>query len=102
VYTLLEVELVTGKPHQIRAHLAGTGHPLIGDFKYGDRAVNRQLQRQFGLEHQLLHACLVEFPDTEEPAGKKVSGRSFTAPCPEQFTRIQTEIFQKRFDERHG
>jgi 23S rRNA pseudouridine955/2504/2580 synthase len=92
-YTLLEVELVTGKTHQIRAHLAGTGHPLVGDFKYGDRAVNRQLQEQFGLEHQLLHACRVEFPGTEEPAGKAVSGRIFTAPCPEQFVRIQEEIF---------
>ena len=38
--TLLKVTLVTGKSHQIRAHLSSIGHPIIGDPKYGDRKVN--------------------------------------------------------------
>lgn len=88
-YTLLEVELITGKPHQIRAHLAGLGYPLIGDFKYGNTKVNRSLQQTYGLEHQLLHAFRVEFPETEEPAGLRLSGMVFTAPCPNQFEQIQ-------------
>ena len=91
-YTLLEVELITGKPHQIRAHLAGLGHPLIGDFKYGNTKVNRNLQQTYGLEHQLLHAFRVEFPETEEPAGLKLSGRVITAPCPKQFEQIQKAL----------
>ena len=88
-YTLLEVELITGKPHQIRAHLAGIGHPLIGDFKYGDQKVNRELQTKYGLNHQLLRAYRVEFSQTEDPAGIALSGQSITAPSSEQFERIQ-------------
>ena len=91
-YTLLEVELITGKPHQIRAHLASLGHPLIGDFKYGDLQITKRLQNQYGLQHQLLHAFRVEFPQTEEPAGIHLSGKSITAPCPELFVRIQKEL----------
>lgn len=91
-YTLLEVELITGKPHQIRAHLASIGHPLIGDFKYGDRLENNVLRQAFGLEHQLLHAFRVEFPQTHETAGAALSGQVIMAPCPELFQRIQSAL----------
>lgn len=88
-YTLLEVELITGKPHQIRAHLASAGYPLIGDRKYGDRAANRQIKERYGLEHQLLRACRVEFPKTQDAAGAALGGQSIQAPPSEQFERIQ-------------
>lgn len=91
-YSLLEVELITGKTHQIRAHLAGMGHPLIGDFKYGDSQINKKLQNRFGLQHQLLHAYRIEFPVTEESAGLSVSGKTFTAPCPGLFVKIQSAL----------
>ena len=91
-FTLLEVELVTGKPHQIRAHLASMGHPLIGDFKYGDQQTNRVLQERYGLQHQLLHAFQVIFPESSNSAGIAVSGKSFTADCPELFKRLQSEL----------
>lgn len=77
-FTLLEVELITGKPHQIRAHLASIGHPIAGDYKYGDRRVNDRLKAEFGLESQLLHAGRVLFPD----------GREVTAEPPELFMKI--------------
>lgn len=91
-YTLLEVELITGKPHQIRAHLASMGHPLIGDFKYGDGLENKRMKQAFGLEHQLLHAFRVEFPETHETAGAALSGRIVAAPCPELFQHIQSAL----------
>lgn len=82
VYTLLEVELITGKTHQIRAHLASIGHPLIGDFKYGDTKTNRDLKARFGLSYQLLHAYRVCFP----------GGTEVVAPYPEQFQIIENAL----------
>lgn len=86
-YTLLEVELITGKTHQIRSHLASIGHPIIGDFKYGDRAVNGQFKERFGLQYQLLHAYRVVFPKLKG-ALEDLSEKEFIAPCPELFEEI--------------
>lgn len=66
------------KTHQIRAHLASVGHPVIGDRKYGDPSVNHKFYGTFHVDHQLLHAYRLEFPD----------GRVFTAPIPEIFKEI--------------
>ena len=87
-FTLLTVELVTGKTHQIRAHLAGTGHPLLGDTKYGDNKLNRRMQSEYSLHHQLLHAGRICFPKEAEGPLAKVSGQTFTAPLPHKFAEI--------------
>lgn len=55
--SLLEVELITGRTHQIRAHLAHIGHPIIGDGKYGTNSINRA----FGLKQQALWAYRLKF-----------------------------------------
>lgn len=85
--TLLEVELITGKTHQIRAHLSSIGHPLIGDYKYGDRKLNEQYKKTFGTESQLLHAYRLVFPML---SGDYIhlSGKEFIAPLPEIFETI--------------
>jgi len=55
-FSLLEARLVTGRTHQIRVHLAHAGHPIIGDDKYGDFALNRELKQRL-----LLHAARLAF-----------------------------------------
>jgi 23S rRNA pseudouridine955/2504/2580 synthase len=63
-FSLLEVELLTGRTHQIRVHLAHAGHPIVGDDKYGDFALNRELKQRL-----LLHAAKLSFkhPLSGEP-----------------------------------
>lgn len=60
-FSLVEVELKTGRTHQIRVHLAHLGFPLAGDDKYGDFSLNRDLQRA-GLKRMFLHAARLTLP----------------------------------------
>lgn len=91
-FTLLRVELITGKTHQIRAHLAGMGFPLAGDTKYGDREVNRLMKQKFDVQHQLLHCGCLVFPEKMERC-RELSGRTITAKPPESFLRAADELF---------
>ncbi len=79
--TLLEIRLITGKPHQIRAHLASIGHPIIGDIKYGGRKYK-------GLDHQLLHSYRISFPQDMKQPFEELSGREFVADLPAVFDKI--------------
>ena len=60
-FSLLQVELKTGRMHQIRVHFATIGHPLIGDKNYGDFKLNREIQKKYGLKRHFLHAYSLNF-----------------------------------------
>lgn len=89
--TYLEVDLITGKTHQIRAHMASIGYPLIGDVKYGNKKCNQKVAEKYGLKNQLLHAYRIEFP---ENIGEltALSGKSFLAPLPKEFQMILEDL----------
>lgn len=73
--TLLEIELVTGRTHQIRAHMAHIGHPLLGDGKYG---INRD-EKHKGYKHQALYAYRLVFDKTEKTGSLSyLEGREFS------------------------
>lgn len=90
-YTLLEVELITGKPHQIRAHLSSIGHPIIGDMKYGNMNCNKNMKELFHLNYQLLHAYKVVFPENPNIL-TSASGQCIIAPYPKLFSKILKEM----------
>ncbi len=93
--TLISVRLITGKSHQIRAHLSSIGHPIAGDPKYGDPVLNEALRRAYGLRRQCLHAGMLSFP--EETALPGLAGRCFLAPLPEDFENVLKGLGMERF-----
>jgi pseudouridine synthase, RluA family len=86
-YTLCEVEIITGRTHQIRAHLAKAGYPVIGDVKYGDKEVNKEVRRRFDLTTQLLHAYKLRFDGCAE-GFEYLDGKEIKAKMPEEFEKI--------------
>lgn len=77
-YSVLELELGTGRMHQIRRHLAMNGSPILGDDKYGDFKLNKKLHKIAGLKHLLLHASRLIIKD-------KIN-IDIKAPLPEYFS----------------
>ena len=99
-FSLLRVQLISGKSHQIRAQLSHLGLPIAGDSKYGDPEVNRTLGSLLGAQPrvQLLHSYEVIFPEAlpekaalsaqAQEAFAALAGRSFRAPLPPFFGRV--------------
>jgi 23S rRNA pseudouridine955/2504/2580 synthase len=84
--TLVEVEIDTGKTHQIRVHAAYAGHPVAGDDKYGDRTFN-ELLRGYGLHRMFLHSSAMGFtrPGTREPM-------QVSAPLPGELSAVIDQL----------
>ena len=102
--TLTEADLITGRSHQLRVHMASIGHPIVGDPRYGDPALDRRLLSRFSRQGhspvpssfrggQLLWCTSVTFPrvdDCVEMQGvlRPVAGRKFVSPAPEWWTDL--------------
>lgn len=81
-YSVLKVHLITGKTHQIRAHLASIGHPLVGDSKYNTNAKKKG--------RPLLHSWQMHFPKMDGVLDY-LSERSFEAPIPDDIASMMKE-----------
>lgn len=81
--TLMDIELITGRTHQIRVQAASRQHPLAGDDVYGDFDMNRRLRQQLGIKRLCLHARQLEF---KHPAsGNRLR---IEAPLPEDLAGV--------------
>lgn len=87
IYTLVKIKLVTGKPHQIRAHLSSIGHPVVGDTKYGSKRVNDEA-RKLGINSQMLHSYEFVIKEAANTSIDELKGRSFTVNPPDTFNKL--------------
>lgn len=86
LYSLIQVELVTGRTHQIRVHCQAEGHEIAGDDKYGDAGFNRAM-RKHGIRRLMLHASSLELPQ-----GKYTPEVVINAPLPAEFELLFDRI----------
>jgi 23S rRNA pseudouridine955/2504/2580 synthase len=92
-FSYLEIELITGRSHQIRAHLSSLGNPIIGDPKYGDKKLNSIFKEKFGLERQLLIANKIIFKRCPE-ALKYLEEKTISMQIPPLFKKIKNDILK--------
>lgn len=90
-YTLVNVNLITGRTHQIRVHLSYTGYPIIGDSKYGDFKLNKTFKEAYKFENQFLHASKIEFKNI---SGKLayLSNKSFIGDLPKNMQELLKKL----------
>ena len=84
--SLLSLTLLTGRTHQIRVHMAYIGHPVIGDNKYGDFALNKEFENKYHFTNQFLVANYVKFENLEYPL-EYLNGKKFEV-------EMQNDMFQ--------
>ena len=90
-YTLLEVELLTGRTHQIRVHMAYINHPVVGDSKYGDFQLNKEIEDKYGFKNQFLVAYQICFNHLDNNL-KYLSGKRFEIPLPEDLNNLLIKL----------
>ena len=92
-YSLLEVELITGRTHQIRSTLHTMGYPVIGDRKYGNSVVNDEFRKKYGLQNQWLHGYRIVLNGLEEKLDY-LNSREFIAEPDQLYVKIEQELFR--------
>lgn len=91
--TLVEADLITGRSHQLRVHMASIGHPIVGDPRYGSRPLDQALGKKAGISRiraQLLWCAAVTFPEKAQEEGDAYpAGKTFRCPEPDWWRRLE-------------
>ena len=92
--SLIEVSLETGRMHQIRVHFAALGHPLAGDYVYGNKRWNDYMRKEYGLKRIFLHAAMLKLPKME---GKGYL--TFESPLPPELEKPLKSLENRGFQD---
>ncbi len=92
-FSLLEAEAITGRTHQIRVHCRYTGHPVVGDKRYGDLEADARALQYLKNHRLMLHASRLEIPDLEDFPGFTVN-----APVDPRFESLEKNIFNNNME----
>jgi len=82
-YSLVDVDLKTGRTHQIRVHMNAVGYPVVGDITYGKSVVNKRFAEEYGLRRQFLHAAKLTI--THPKTNKKTT---FESDLPDDLSEV--------------
>jgi 23S rRNA pseudouridine955/2504/2580 synthase len=93
LFSFLEIELITGRSHQLRAHLAHLGNPIVGDTKYGDKKLNSFFTNKYGLNFQFLYAYKLLFKDCPEKLDY-MDNKTIGESLPPVFKKIKNDVFK--------
>lgn len=98
VISLIEIELITGRSHQIRSHLKYLGNPIVGDLKYGNKELRNYFFNKYGIENQMLFAYKLIFDEINENMEMNyLSKKVVVMPFPSIFKRIVKQEFKITF-----
>ncbi|GAA0116255.1 RluA family pseudouridine synthase [Clostridium senegalense] len=93
IFSLVELELLTGRSHQLRSHLAFLGNPIVGDTKYGEKKLNSFFVNRYGLDYQFLYAYKVIFKDTGDKL-TYLKNKTIAESLPPILKKIKTDVFK--------
>lgn len=93
-YSLLKVNLLTGRTHQIRVHMSSINHPLINDEKYGNFIENKHFSDNFKYKYQFLHSYMITFKELQGKL-EYLSNKTFIAPLKPQQKEILKQLFRE-------
>jgi len=92
-FSLIEIELITGRSHQLRAHLSHLNHPIVGDNKYGDKKLNSFFNNKYGLNYQFLYAYKLVFKNCPEKLNY-MENKTIAESLPPILKKIKTDVFK--------
>ncbi|MFD3156394.1 RluA family pseudouridine synthase [Haloimpatiens sp. FM7330] len=92
-YSFIEIDLLTGRSHQLRAHLSYLGNPIVGDFKYGNNKLNSYFENKYGLGYQFLYAYKLIFKECFDKL-KYMENKTISESLPPIFKKIKKDVFK--------